>query len=166
MATKTTKTPAKKTTTRKRRTTTTAKAKTTAKKTVEKTNVDKILETAKSVNQQVVDTTKEVLTDVMDKGVKLTDNISDKISDGVKFEGINIKKVASDINTFALETTGEFADAAFETAGKWQNLAEKTVKDGLKLTSKQQTLVFDTLDEIKVQLNEGIERFSKLFSKN
>ena len=65
-------------------------------------------------------------------------------------------------NELALAKTEKIVTNSLEIASQWQKVAEMAVKGGLKLTSNQQNLVFDILNEVKSDLKEGKKKFSKL----
>ena len=77
-----------------------------------------------------------------------------------------IKDTASNVNEFALETTSEVIDATINTAGDWQGVAEKAIKGGLKLTHRQQDIIFDTLEALKDQMVDTRKKVKHLFTKN
>ncbi|MEO1437769.1 MAG: hypothetical protein AAFV80_19675, partial [Bacteroidota bacterium] len=143
---------------------TATKAAAAAKKTTNKVNenLGKVFDTANSVNKQVLDTTAEILNDVLQSGAAISEKITETVKGGIKFEGVSLKKVAGNINDFVYTTSEEFAENAVKTAEKWQGLGEKTLKSGLKMAAKQQDVVFDALETVKFQLGKGVDRFSKL----
>ena len=57
-------------------------------------------------------------------------------------------------------------DGVLENGEKWQGIASKAVKGGLKLAEKQQDMVFETLEAMKGQLTQSASRLRKLFSNN
>ncbi|MFT5167079.1 MAG: hypothetical protein ACI8P3_002316, partial [Saprospiraceae bacterium] len=69
-------------------------------------------------------------------------------------------------NTYTLKTAENVVDGAIVNGEKLQDITNKAVKGSLKLAAKQQDIVFDTLETVKVQLNHTVVRFRKLFSKN
>lgn len=77
-----------------------------------------------------------------------------------------LKKTVNEVNDFVLETSEEIVDGFVDKGGKWQQLASKAIKGGLKLAASQQEIVFETLDGLKGQVQHGKTRFNKLFSKN
>ena len=66
------------------------------------------------------------------------------------------------LNKFAFETTDEVVDMGIKRAGQWQGIAEKAIKGGLKISAKQQDLVFDALESIKGQIKNGRKKASDL----
>ncbi len=104
-------------------------------------------------NKTVKETVKETIDDVQEKI-----NFSKVVN--------RIKGGAKDINDFMLENSDGFVKEAVIMGEQWQNVASKAVKGGLKLASNNQDFVFDTLESLKGQLNEGRTRIKNLFSKN
>jgi len=78
----------------------------------------------------------------------------------------SIKDTTRNINDFALETSTEVLNATINTAGLWQDVAEKAIKGGFKLARKQQDITFDALETVKGQFIASRKRFSKLLSNN
>ena len=126
---------------------------------------------AKNVNKQVKETASEVMDDVKANGKELrvaaaklakeaVENIH--LADRLK----SLKTVAQKTNTYALETAEELVEGMATNGEKWQHVAEKAVKTGLKMAAKQQDFMFSTLEAVKVQVSGGAKRFKKLFSNN
>ena len=78
----------------------------------------------------------------------------------------NVLEKTSNLNILALKSTEKRILGVIETASKWQSISEKTVKSGLKIYADKQEVFFDTLDNAKGHLTNGIIRSKKLFSKN
>lgn len=66
------------------------------------------------------------------------------------------------VNKFAFETTDEVVEIGIKRAGQWQGVAEKAIKGGLKISAKQQDLVFDALESIKSQIKNGKKKVAEL----
>jgi len=77
-----------------------------------------------------------------------------------------VKKSVAKVNDVALDVTEDLLEGTIERGAKWQKIADKTLKGGLKLAANQQDIMFDTLDIIKGQLADNRKRFAKLFSMN
>ena len=134
-------------------------------------SVEMIRKTTVSVNRQVWKTAEEVLDDVAVTGKEMVSVAADKAKEVIENMDLTeqldtVKKTAKKTNKVVLETTDELVDAAFENGEKWQNVAAKAMKGGLKLAGRQQEIVFDTLEEVKGQLVKSAGRFRKLFSNN
>jgi biotin synthase-like enzyme len=138
-------------------------------------SVNSIKNTAKKMNDQVQDTAEEVVNDLKESGGHLKDyafsaakevytKTYNKVSETLTVE--NIAKTAKNVNDYSLKTADELVEGLAESSEKWQGLAEKVVKGSLKLASKQQDIVFDTLEIVKGQVSKSAVRFMKLFSKN
>lgn len=138
-------------------------------------SIEKVADTAKSVNKKIKETTTEVIADVVaevkskSREVKSTaanlakDAIENmKVSDRIK----TVRKAVANTNSYALEKSEELINS-FETSGtQWQNVTEKAIKTGLKLAERQQNIVFSTLEAVKTQVGGTATRFKKLFSNN
>ena len=74
------------------------------------------------------------------------------------------KESVKKANEFALNATEEAFNETFIIAEQWQKVSVKAIKEGFKLASKQQDIVFDGLDIFKAQLTQGKKRFTKLFA--
>ena len=72
------------------------------------------------------------------------------------------KSFAKNANELALTQTEAAITQSLEVTAQWQKVAEHAIKSGLKLSSKQQDLVFEILNEVKADIKEGKKRFSKL----
>ncbi len=77
-----------------------------------------------------------------------------------------VKATSQDVNKFALETTEDLVNETIARTEQWQGIATKAIEGGIKLASKQQDIVFDTLESLKGQFTYGRKRFSALVSKN
>ena len=78
----------------------------------------------------------------------------------------NIKKLTKDVNGFISDTSENIMDELLDNTAKWQLLAEKSIKGGLKLTAKNQDIFFNAMEMLKSQMQGGTKRFKNIFSKN
>ena len=65
-------------------------------------------------------------------------------------------------NKFVFDTTEEVVDMGIKRTADWQVVVEKAIKGGLKVSAKQQDLVFDTLESVKSQVLNGKKHAAKL----
>jgi len=65
-------------------------------------------------------------------------------------------------NKFVLDTTEEVVEIGIKRTADWQNVAEKAIQGGLKISAKQQDLVFDVLESAKGQIVNGKKRLAKI----
>lgn len=133
--------------------------------------VEMIRKTTNSVNSQVWQTVEEVLEDVAENGKEMVEAVSKKAKEAIENidvkEGLNkVKKSASNVNKFTLETAEDIIDGAFSNGEKWQKVGAKAIDGSLKLAGKQQEIVFTTLETLKGQFSESSKRFRKLFKNN
>lgn len=131
-------------------------------------SVKKVKATAKVVNAELTETASEIAEEVKEKSKELkvaTSKLAKEAIENVKLgDRFNaIKKAAKNANDLALQTSDNMIDAMVENGNKWQNVTEKAIKSGLKLAERQQTIVFSTLEALKVQLGGSAVRFKKLF---
>lgn len=77
-----------------------------------------------------------------------------------------VKETSIDVNNFALEATEDLVNETIARTEQWQGIATKAIEGGIKLASKQQDIVFDTLESLKGQFIYGRNRFADLVSKN
>jgi len=149
-------------------------------------SINKIKETAISVNNQVLNTAGDVVEDVRENGEQIrevavtrakkayktvaervaetTDKVTDKVTETVNMK--NIKSATKSVNDYTLKTADELVDGALVSGQKWQGIANKAVKGSLKLAAKQQDIMFDTLETVKGQLTDSAKRLRKIFSNN
>jgi gas vesicle protein len=125
-------------------------------------------ESAKTMNAQVKEVADELFDDILNTGDQLKDltlepviEVFDKIADKITLE--NIRKTIKKVNQYTLKTAEELTEGVIENSEKWQSVTEKAVKGGLKLTAKQQVILFDTLETLKGQFSENTNRFRKIF---
>ena len=149
-------------------------------------NLNKIKDTAMTLNAQVLDTAGDVVEVIVANGTQLSNEATKtakktynkvnkeatktvketyaKVNKVVSVE--NIKGAAKSVNSYTLKTADELVDGAISNGEKLTVIAEKAVKGGLKLAAKQNDIVFDTLETVKDQLAGSAVRFRKLFSRN
>ena len=132
-------------------------------------NVSKIKETAKKVNSQIVETANVLMEDVKTNSKKMQANANKMAIEAIENVNITervatIKKVAKTANEFTLETAEKLVDGAITNGEKWQNVANKAVKSGLKLAERQQEIVFTTLETVKGQLINSATRLRNMFN--
>jgi hypothetical protein len=132
-------------------------------------NVSKIKETAKKVNSQIVETATVLMEDVKTNSKKMQANANKMAIEAIENVNITervatIKKVAKTANEFTLETAEKLVDGAITNGEKWQNVANKAVKSGLKLAERQQDIVFTTLETVKGQLINSATRLKNMFN--
>ncbi|GJM36214.1 MAG: hypothetical protein DHS20C18_52150 [Saprospiraceae bacterium] len=136
-------------------------------------SIKSIKNTATTLNAKVRETAVEVVEDIKENGKQLKEitvtpvkaayeNAYQKISETMTID--TVLKTTKSVNDYALKTTEEVIEGVTANGEKWQGVAAKAVKGGLKLASKQQDIVFDTLEMVKGQLSEGANRFKKLYA--
>lgn len=130
-----------------------------------------IRKTAKSINTQVQATVTEIAEDLKENSAVLADKAMepvkkayDKVSDQINWEYLDVAKVTKKANTAVFNTAEEVVDGVLESSEKWQGVAEKAIKGGLKIAAKQQDMVFDTMEVLKGQLAKSSKRLQKLLS--
>ena len=142
-----------------------------AKKVDAQKSINKIKATAGKVNAQIQATATEVFEDVKASGKEMQANTVKMAKEAI--ENVNItdrmdtvKKAVKNANAFTLETAEELVDGMFANGEKWQNVAAKAVKSGLKIAEKQQDLMFSTLEAVKGQFGTSANRLRSIFKSN
>lgn len=132
-----------------------------------KDSVQKIGKTVKNINTQVVETATEIFNDSVEKTKTWGNNVMTTTKKNI--ENIDasknmtqVKSTIQNVNAATLETADEVVEVVAKSAEKWQGIAQKAIKGGLKLADKQQDIVFDTLDTVKGQLKKSANRLSKI----
>ncbi len=130
-------------------------------------NLNKIKDTAKDLNTQVMDTATVVIDDlknnreqIREAAMKNVKEAINKVNETVSFD--NLKDGVKTANKFTLKTADEIVEGAIENGEKLQVITTKAVNGGLKLAAKQQDIVFTTLEALKGQMADGALRFKKL----
>ncbi|MEM6396058.1 MAG: hypothetical protein AAF741_06900 [Bacteroidota bacterium] len=128
-----------------------------------------IKETAKTINTQAQEVATEVADDLKDNVAVLTKKAKtqaqktyDQLSDKINWEYLDLAKATKSVNEFTLKTADDIVDGVAKNGAKWQGVAEKAIQGGLKLTAKQQDIMFDTLETFKGQINKGSKRLKQL----
>jgi len=134
-------------------------------------SIEMIRKTTISVNHQIWKTAEEVMDDVTATGKEMVNVATKKAKEAVENIDLTeqldtVKSTVKKVNHATLETAEDVVDGVFTTGEKWQDVAAKAMKGGLKLAGRQQDIVFDTLETVKGQLTESAARFRKLFGNN
>ena len=74
------------------------------------------------------------------------------------------KSTLKSANGYALNTTEDVVSEGIIVAEQWQVVANKAIKDSLKLASTQQDMVFDALTSVKKHIILSKKRFNKLIA--
>lgn len=130
-------------------------------------NVEKIKATAKKINSQIKETASEILDDVIANRKELQANANKMAIEAI--ENVNVtervaslKKTVKNANDFTFETAEGLVDGFATNGEKWQGLANKAVKSGLKVAARQQDMVFSTLETVKGQLMNSAARLKSI----
>jgi hypothetical protein len=134
-----------------------------------KVEIAKIKTSASELNEKAINRVKELNSQVLAKAEDLKSTTAKLANEMVENIRINerlatAKDIVVNSNKYALEATENAIDNVDKNATEWQKLSEKAVNKGFKLASKQQELVFDTLEEVKTQVKTTRNNFKKLFS--
>lgn len=92
----------------------------------------------------------------------ITKNIN-KIKETFTFK--NIADTFSSVNSFALATTENYALRGIDSITKWQDSADKALKNGLAYNAKKQEVIFDSLDSAKETVVKTFNKTKKRFVK-
>lgn len=74
------------------------------------------------------------------------------------------KKVVTNANGYALNTTEDLVSEGIIVAEQWQTVGNKALKGGLSLAAKNQDIVFDALSGVKKHMILSKKRWSKLIA--
>lgn len=92
-----------------------------------------------------------------------TNLVDDAVENGKKWRK-DARKSAEKANEYALVAADELVEGVLSNGEKWQKITNKAVKGGLQLAEKQQEIVFSTLEAMKTQTLNSVERLKKLFT--
>ena len=146
-------------------------AKEVAKKINTKNSINKIKATAEKVNNQIQEAASEIFEDVKASGKEMQANAAKMAKEAIENIDVTervaaVKKAVKNANNYTLETAEEMVDGMIVNGEKWQNVATKAVKSGLKLAERQQEMMFSTLEAVKGQLGNGALRLRNIFKNN
>jgi len=139
---------------------------------------EQVTKTAKVLNKEVRHAFNEIASDLVENGkiigkatVKEATKLTTKLNKAVSVKNIkkttnNIKQASVEFNDYTLTTAEDIVDGALATGEKWQAVTSKAIKGSLKLAAKQQNIMFDTLEAVKGQFSNNVDRVKKFFSKN
>ena len=140
-----------------------------------KDSIKAIKGTAKTVNTQSKKIATEVYDDLKANGERISDYAVTKVKEAynktldIVQENTNVDTIsttAKQINNRSLKIADSLVEGIVANSDKWQKLADKAVKNGLKISAKQQDLFFEAMEDIKGQMQQGMKRFKKIFSAN
>lgn len=130
-------------------------------------NVEKIKAAAKKINSQIKETATEIMGDVVANRKELQANANKMAIEAI--ENVNVtervaslKQTVKKANDFTLETAEELVEGFATNGEKWQGVANKAVKSGLKVAARQQDMVFSTLEAVKGQLMNSAARLKSI----
>ena len=134
-------------------------------------SINTIKATAEKVNAEIKETATEILENVKTSSKEMQANTVKMAHEAINNVNITdrmetVKKAVKNANEFTLETAETLVDAAFTNGEKWQNVAAKAVKSGLKIAEKQQDLMFSTLEAVKGQFGTSTNRLKNIFKSN
>jgi predicted metal-dependent hydrolase len=130
-------------------------------------NVAKIKATAKKINSQIKETANEILDDVVANRKELQANAKKMAIEAIDNANItervaSLKKTVKNANDFTFETAEGLVDGLAVNGEKWQGVASKAVKTGLKVAARQQNIMFSTFETVKGQLMNSATRFKSI----
>lgn len=131
-------------------------------------SLEQVKDSAAKASKQLTETATKVVKDIYNNGEKWVEETSQNVKETVSkvnFDnGYNaVKDIAAKANKYAAQTAEELVDGAIKSGEQWTNITSKAIKGGLKLASKQQDIVFTTLENVKEQLVASTKRTKKLF---
>ena len=131
--------------------------------------VEKIKASAVELNEKVINRAKELNSQVVAKAEELKSTTAKLANDMLEIVNINermatVKDAVLNSNKYAMEAANNAIDNVEKNTTEWQKIGEKAVKRSFKIASKQQDLVFDTLEEVKSQVLLTRKNIKNLFS--
>ena len=131
-------------------------------------SIEQVKDSAAKASKQLTETASKMVKDIYANGEKWVEETSQNVKETVakvNFEnGYNaVKEIAAKANNYAAQTAEELVDGAIKSGEQWTNITSKAIKGGLKLASKQQEIVFSTLENVKEQFVAGTKRTRQLF---
>ena len=123
------------------------------------------------MNNQIQEAANEIFEDVKASGKEMQANAAKMAKEAIENIDVTervgaVKKAVKNANNYTLETAEEMVDGMIVYGEKWQNVATKAVKSGLKLAERQQEMMFSTLEAVKGQLGNGALRLRNIFKNN
>ena len=130
-------------------------------------SIQKMKEIAVQANDQFMDMAEDFTEELKEKGAEFKSTTTKLAKEAIENIRLNdrlkaVKKAANNANNYALETSEELIETMAVNGEKWQNVTAKAIESGLKLAEKQQNILFNTLEAVKVQMGGSAVRFKKL----
>lgn len=138
-------------------------------------SVKAIKGTVKIVNKESKKVVTEVIEDIKSNTTKVNDFAKSKVKEAYTMTTETIKEnatpeaitnTAKSINNMGLKIADSMVEGVTANSEKWSKLTDKAIKNGLKITAKQQDIFFETVVDMKGQIESGVKRFKKIFSAN
>lgn len=138
-------------------------------------SVKAIKGTVKTVNKESKKVVTEVIEDIKSNTTKVNDFAKSKVKEAYTMTTEIIKEnatpeaitnTAKSINNMGLKIADSMVEGVTANSEKWSKLTDKAIKNGLKITAKQQDIFFETVVDMKGQIESGVKRFKKIFSAN
>ncbi|MFK7982252.1 MAG: helix-hairpin-helix domain-containing protein [Saprospiraceae bacterium] len=119
-------------------------------------SIEKIKESAKTVNTEVVDTTVEVLEDLKTNGEKIREVATAKVKEAIENVTVDnsvklVKDTAKGIHQYNIETAEEIIEATVDGTKALQNFIAKSLKNGVDFWGQQQNITLTALEDLKKQ---------------
>lgn len=142
----------------------------TKKAKVETTTIDfsnsfeKIKESTKTVNTEVVDTTMEVLEDLRTNGAQIRAVATAKVKEAIENVTIGngvklVKNTTKSIHQYNIETAEEIIEATVDGSKAVQNFIAKSLKNSVNFWGQQQDITLTALEDLKKQYGTPAFRF-------
>lgn len=123
-----------------------------------KGNAAKAKKVATKLNTEIVENVEEFKKNTTKLANEMVENMN--VADRLE----TMKKSINNANEMAVKNTIELIDGVEIHATKWQSVADKAIKTGLKLVDNQSDIMFTTLEAVKAQVGKTTNRFKKLFT--
>lgn len=133
-------------------------------------SVKKVKKTAEKINTQVKDTAVDVTDAMLQSGKKLTQTAAQNAQKAinkidVKAGAEKLGATVKSVNDYTLKTADEAVKGAKTNGEKWNKIMGKAIEGGLKITARQQDMVFDTLETVKKQLTKSAARLTDIITR-
>lgn len=138
-------------------------------------SIKAIKSSATTVNKTAKKAATEVMEDIKTNTSKITDFTTKKVKEVYSTTVTAVQEntkpeviaaTAKSVNNMGLKVADTVVEGITNNSDKWTKISEKALKNSLKLTAKQQEIFFDTIEDVKGQVAQGVQRFKKIFSAN
>ena len=117
-------------------------------------------ETATEIMDDMMANRKELMANANKMAIEAIENVN--ITERVA----TLKTTVKNANDFAFETAESIVDGIAVNSEKWQGVAQKAYKGGMKVAGRQQKIMTSTFETVKGQLTDSATRLKNIFKNN